>query len=158
MSNNVALEQRLLRVERWNRFLAAALVLLITAILTFGSGLSATDAEQKSISASAFQLIDSNGKVVAALKVGVQGPGLFILDPQGRNRIALTHEPAQSGLFILDEAGDSRIGIVQFAHRGGDVALHGPETRGAAVLYYKNDGSLSFYDTDGKVIDRYPRK
>ncbi|MDH3732773.1 MAG: hypothetical protein OEU54_04530 [Gemmatimonadota bacterium] len=35
---------------------------------------------------------------------------------------------------------------------------HGPEMKGAAVLYLKGDGSLTFYGDDGAVLDRFPAR
>ena len=52
--------------------------------------------------------------------------------------------------------GTTRVGVAQFAHGGGGFALHGPEAKGAAVLYLQGDGSLTFYGPDGDVQARYP--
>ena len=49
-----------------------------------------------------------------------------------------------------------RVGVAQFSHGGGGFALHGPGTRGAAVLYLRGDGSLTQYDTTGVVTARWP--
>ena len=79
-------------------------------------------------------------------------PALYFRDAEGVTRLALFHEAEASGVYVSDETGTTRIGIAQFAHGGGGVALHGPESRGAAVLYYKDDGSLRFFDGNGAVI------
>ena len=81
---------------------------------------------------------------------------LQVVDGDGRVRIDLRHDAEETGLFILDEAGDTRLGAAQFAHGGGGYALHGPQGRGAAVLYLKDDGSLTLYDQDGDVTARFP--
>jgi hypothetical protein len=101
--------------------------------------------------------VNTDGDVVARLGVDDENTiGLFISDGDGNLRVSVTHEPEQSALFIRDERGDIRVGVAQFSHGGGGVALHGPEAKGAAVLYYKNGGSLSFYSADGATELRLP--
>lgn len=80
--------------------------------------------------------------------------GLYLKDRNGVNRASLFHADDGTGLYIMDEGGVTRIGIAQFAHGGGGVALHGPESKGATVLYYKNDGSLRFFDAQGVVTNQ----
>ena len=81
---------------------------------------------------------------------------LQLVDRVGRVRMELRHDSTETGLFVLDEAGDTRVGVVQFGHGGGGFALHGPKMKGAAVLYLKGTGSLSFYDASGAVAARFP--
>ncbi len=65
----------------------------------------------------------------------------------------------QTGLFLRDAEGTVRLGAAQFAHGGGGCALHGEESKGAAVLYQKGGkGSLSFYDEAGGVTHRVPKR
>jgi len=59
-------------------------------------------------------------------------------------------------LYVRDASDQVRIGVAQFAHGGGGVALHGAAAKGAAVLYFKEQGSLTFYDSEGNVIARSP--
>jgi hypothetical protein len=47
------------------------------------------------------------------------------------------------------------VGGTLFAHGGGGFALHGPEAKGAAVLYLKGDGNLTFFGAEGEVQARY---
>lgn len=54
------------------------------------------------------------------------------------------------------KTGDTRIGVAQFAHGGGGFALHGPEAKGAAVLYLKERGTLTFYGDEGGVTRQAP--
>ena len=70
--------------------------------------------------------------------------------------LALAHDPGGSALFIRDSEGVIRVGVAQFAHGGGGVALHGPGSKGAAVLYFQEAGSLTFYDPDGNPTMRLP--
>lgn len=78
-------------------------------------------------------------------------PGLYLKDSNGVKRAALFHADDATGPYIMDADGVTRIGIAQFAHGGGGVALHGPESKGAAVLYLKDEGSLRFFDSEGVV-------
>ena len=84
--------------------------------------------------------------------------GLFINDPGGSVRLALAHDSQGSALFIRDAEGVIRVGIAQFAHGGGGVALHGPGSRGAAVLYLEEAGSLTFYDPEGQPVFKIPEQ
>jgi hypothetical protein len=70
------------------------------------------------------------------------------------DRVALLHEADTDGLFVMDAEGTTRIGVAQFSHGGGGFALHGPESKGAAVLYLKGDGSLRFFDQEGAVTNQ----
>jgi hypothetical protein len=81
---------------------------------------------------------------------------LQVVDEAGRVRIDLRHDSTETGLFVLDEAGDPRVGAAQFAHGGGGFALHGPRLKGAAVLYLKGSGTLTFFDSAGTVTSRFP--
>lgn len=125
------LEERIGRLERMNRVFVAALTILLAAIL-----LSAVRVSQ-------------TVEVVQARKIQ-------LVDDQGRVRIELRHNEEETGLFIMDEAGDTRLGAAQFAHGGGGYALHGPNMKGAAVLYLAGEGSLSIYDSLGSRTARFP--
>jgi hypothetical protein len=124
------LERRLRRLERSNSLLLAGLV-IVTALFLVAAAPSSSAQE-----------------VIRAERVE-------IVDAEGRVRMQLKHDSEETGLFILDEFGDRRLGAAQFAH-GGGFALHGPEAKGAAVLYLRGDGSLTFYDEAGEVVNRFP--
>jgi hypothetical protein len=73
----------------------------------------------------------------------------------------LSDDPLQlelnGGRFKLSIASlESRVVAAQFAHGRGGFALHGPESKGAAVLYLKEEGSLTFHGSDGEVTARLP--
>lgn len=59
-------------------------------------------------------------------------------------------------LFLQDSARTIRVGLAQFAHGGGGLALHGPDARGAAVLYFKERGTLTFYGESGQRLLQLP--
>jgi len=147
--------RRLARVERRQRWLAAA-------FLTLGAGWVGTAARDVSevpdvLRARAVQMVDAEGRVRAELAIDDDGSaGLFVRDEEGRSRAVLVHDAAQSALYLLDEDGTIRVGSAQYAHGGGGFALHGPKSEGAAVLYLKDEGSLTFYGHDGAVLERIP--
>lgn len=70
--------------------------------------------------------------------------------------MALVHKREETGMFISDADKFVRVGAAQFAHGCGGFALHGPESKGGAALYYKTRGSLTFYEGDGKIVQRIP--
>ena len=137
--------QELILVRRQNRLLTALLIIAVAGVL---SGATTSDT---TIRASSIQLIDANGSIRAELGIRDGSPGLFIVDENGVDRIRLVDQIDGTGLYIQDESGTTRLGAAQFAHGGGGFALHGPESKGAAVLYLKNQGSLRFFDSDGNV-------
>ena len=112
----------------------------------------------KNIKTENLQLVDSIGTVRAELRMEEGHPSFSLFDEREKVRFVLTQEKEQTGLFILDETGTVRIGTAQFSHGGGGFALHGANAEGAAVLYLKEDGSLTFYDKEGKVSLRIPHK
>ncbi|MBE0593167.1 MAG: hypothetical protein IH616_12275 [Gemmatimonadales bacterium] len=126
------LEYRVLRLERANRWLGAGLALSLVVCLG------------------------------AFLPPRAQSPDILrarrlqVIDDQGRVRIDLRHDSTETGLFVLDGVGEPRVGAAQFAHGGGGFALHGPGLKGAAVLYLKGTGSLTFFDSAGTVTSRFP--
>lgn len=106
--------------------------------------------------APAYVLTDSSGLVRGEWTVRDGNPVITLLDTNGRERVTLVHDQQQTALFLRDEHGDTRVGVAQFSHGGGGFALHGDNMKGAAVLYYKNGGSLSFFDTLGTITARVP--
>lgn len=152
------LEKRVKRLEWWNRFL----LLGVMSLLTFGfttQVVSAKSKIDKVLRAERLEIVGQGGEPAIILGSDDEGaPGLFINDPGGSMRVALTHDPGGSALFLRDAEGVIRVGVAQFAHGGGGVALHGPGSRGAAVLYLKESGSLTFYDLEGNPTLSVPEK
>lgn len=141
------IEARIAKLERSNRALLACFAGCAVVLAVVGAGGSAD-----TVRASAFLLVDGDGAVRAEIALKDGNPGLFLKDGNGVDRLLAVHEPDGTGLSINDATGTTRIGVVQFAHGGGGVALHGPDSKGAAVLYLKDQASLRFYDQDGKVV------
>jgi len=147
-------ERRLKRLERQNR-LQMFVILGFLALLIYGSFPQSED--NKIVRCQRLEVVDEHGHSIAVLGVDADGSrGLFIHDPNDRLRLAAVQDPNQSAFYIFDTTGTVRIGVAQFAHGGGGVALHGENSKGAAVLYYKDSGSLSFYNTAGKITSRIP--
>ena len=150
-----ALERRVASLERQNRLLLAGLIAAVGASLVGASGPGTNEV----VRAGAFEVIDSGGRVVAALRAGTAGPELVLRDAAEVTRLRLSHDAEQTALMIQDASGTTRVGVAQFAHGGGGFALHGEEARGAAVLYLaKGEGSLRFFGTEGQVLAKLPRE
>lgn len=145
-----ALGRRVARLQRSNRRYFVGLVLVAAGVIM------AMSADGGTVRGSAFELVDEEGRVRAALKLEDGQPLMVFSDAEGQERMQLFHGNEATGVYVLDEAGTPRIGIAQFAHGGGGVALHGPESKGAAVLYLKGSGSLRFFDTEGKLTLSVP--
>lgn len=142
------LEQRTGRLEAWNRVL---LIVTGTCLVVILSGAAST---RDVVQAGSFQLVSSEGDVRAELVLRDGDPGLYFKDAANVDRVAVFHDADASGVYVMDVDGVTRIGIAQFSHGGGGVALHGPESKGAAVLYFKEEGSLRFFDGDGNVTNQ----
>lgn len=141
------LERRIARLERvaWPMLVAIG-VSAIALVLMAATGPGA-------VRATAFQLISADGSVRGELVMHDDQPVFRLKDENGIDRIALFHRADASGLYVSDPEGVTRIGVAQFSHGGGGVALHGPDSKGAAVLYLKNTGSLRFFDKTGAVTN-----
>ena len=147
------LEQRIEHLEKSNkRFLLLLAAFLALAVFTFARPRQTQDV----LAVQRLTLVDGKGEVHAELALRDGSPGLFLKDKTGKDRVVLIHDSDQSALFIKDETETTRIGVAQFSHGGGGFALHGPESKGAAVLYFKEKGSLRIFDRDGVVTDQVP--
>jgi hypothetical protein len=147
------LERRIVALERRSRRwkVLGPGCLVIVSIWTCYPG-----AVREGVVARGFTLVDASGRAQAELRMTEEGPGLYLLDAQGTARASLVHNREETALYLRDAADQIRIGVAQFAHGGGGVALHGEAARGAAVLYFKEQGSLTFYDVEGNVVTRIP--
>lgn len=149
------IERRLAAVERRNRLLAATLALaLLGAVLL--AAVPGTEPPKPVARAERFQLVDGAGAVRGELRVEDGSPVFALLDEAGVERLSLSHQPDATAFTIWDSSGVIRVGAAQFSHGGGGFALHGPQSKGAAVLYLKGTGSLSFYGPEGEVTLRLP--
>jgi hypothetical protein len=142
------MQEDILHLRRWNRVLVTAGVICLVALL------SGAKSDQSVVKATSIQLISPAGDVRAEISMRNGSPGVYLKDENGVDRVAIYHDSEGSGLHIMDGDAITRIGVVQFAHGGGGVALHGPESRGAAVFYLKTEGSLSFFDKDGQITNQ----
>ena len=152
------LEKRVKRLEWWNRIL----VLGVVSMLAYGFTTQVVPAKsrtEKVVRTERLEIMGKQGEPAAILGFDDDGAaGLFINDPGGSMRVALAHDADGSALFIRDADGVIRVGVAQFAHGGGGVALHGPNSQGAAVLYFKESGSLTFFDPLGNPTLRLPEE
>ncbi len=153
MTARKQLEDRVAGVERKTQCLMLFLAGLITVVLVAaGVGPTSRDVLQ----ATSFELVDSEGIVRAAIEMRDGFPAISLRDQRRGERVLITSTNSETAVFIKDSTGTIRLGMAQFAHGGGGFAAHGPESKGAAVLYLKGRGSLSFIDADGNVVMRLP--
>lgn len=146
-STNTTFETRLMRLEIANK------VLVLVALLGIGIVAVRTNDRPDVIQARTIQLLDAQDRIAAELAIRNGETGLYVMDIGGKTRAALFHSNEATGLYINDKDEVTRIGVAQFAHGGGGIALHGPESKGAAVLYFKDTGSLRFFDAGGQVTN-----
>ncbi|MBT8400704.1 MAG: hypothetical protein KJO98_09525 [Rhodothermia bacterium] len=153
MTADNLVQDRISRLERRNRWTMSFLGVLIGVFL-LAAGMQRVGPD--AVRASSFEMVDSNGAVRAAIEMREGFPAIAVYDGNGQERILLTSTVSESAVFIKDSTGTTRLGMAQFAHGGGGFAAHGPESKGAAVLYLKGRGSLSFIDPDGNMVMRLP--
>ncbi|MDH3533736.1 MAG: hypothetical protein OEO82_12465, partial [Gammaproteobacteria bacterium] len=132
--------------------LQRSVIFLTLLLIIVAAWILFAPATHKELRAEAFELVTSDGTVVAVLESRKGYPTLALKDEAGVDRVSLFHGAEGSGLYVLDGAATTRIGIAQFAHGGGGVALHGAESKGALVMYYKKSGSVRFFDHAGTII------
>lgn len=152
-SRQLEIERRVLALEAQGRRLkmfGLGCLAIALAWTCYSGGL------RDEVRARSLTLVNGSDQTYAELKMTEDGPGLFLRDPGGVARLSLVHNEDETALYIRDADDQVRIGVAQFAHGGGGVALHGEAARGAAVLYFKEQGSLTFYDLDGNVVTRIP--
>lgn len=148
------LEKRIKRLEIQNRLLIFSFVFIL--FLSFNHGCETNPAAQ-TVRCSKLEVVDQNGSVMAMIGTDADGSrGLFLYDEQANLRVATIYDSTQSAFYAIDSEGAIRAGLAQYAHGGGGLALHGAGSKGGAVLYFKNSGSLSFYDGEGRTTMRIP--
>lgn len=148
--NEHNLERRIARLERGNH------VYQILLLIFASFGLLALTGDDGALRARSFELVSEDGLLRASLRLDEGNPVFTLNDENGLERLKLFYEPDATGIYVLDAESTPRIGIAQFSHGGGGVALHGPKSKGAAVLYLHGEGSLRFFDPDGEVTTRVP--
>ncbi len=143
------------KIRRLEIFIAI-LTMLVIALIAMLFKTSSSSSEV--IQARGFQLISEGGQPMGGLMFQDGFPSVYLTDGDGNNRLIATHDTDGTHLFLKDESGTTRVGVAQFAHGGGGFALHGEHSKGAAVLYFKEKGSLRFFDADGKVTNQLKAK
>ncbi len=144
---------RLSREIYFHRLALTGMVLVCSMTLLTAAGQSTTD---DPVTAKSFQLIDDAGGLRAELKTEDGHPALYMFDADAKQRIALWTDDNATGLYLKDASETTRVGAALFA-QGGGFALHGPESRGAAVMTFM-DGKreIRFYNDEGEVSERFP--
>ena len=131
-------------------FIALAVSLLALLLATINSYKHASNTQNLTVRQ--IQIVDGDGNIRASVSAADNQPSIRLRDASGQDRLALISDDQQSALLIYDAEGTVRLGASQFDHGGGGFALHGENSRGAAVLYLKQQGRLTFYDEDGGII------
>ena len=153
----MSIEQRMRRLEWANRLLWVGILCL--SLYGFRQRAVPAAKTERLVRTERIEIVDSQGRTAIVLGFDDQNAaGVYINDADGSMRVALAHDAGGSALFLRDADGVIRVGVAQFAHGGGGVALHGPASQGAAVLYFKEKGTLTFYDPAGEQILRLPEE
>jgi hypothetical protein len=140
MKSTQARLEMLERQNRWLTIIAGATIITLLVAATGGPAV---------IRATSIQLVDG---VRAELSLNGAAGGRHIKDEDGNDRILASHDSEGSGIYVNDDQGTTRFEIAQFAHGG--VALHGPKSKGATVLYLKGEGVLRFFDDERNVTNQ----
>ncbi|MGI9517808.1 MAG: hypothetical protein ACR2NP_12225 [Pirellulaceae bacterium] len=140
--------------ELWFHRVALAGMVLCGGIMLLTAAQESTSDEP--VTGKSFQLIDDAGGLRAELKTQDGHPALYMYDANSKQRVALWTDDNATALHLKDGDETTRVGAALFA-QGGGFALHGPESRGAAVMTFM-DGQreIRFYDDEGDVTERFP--
>lgn len=154
---NDALLEHLRRIERTNRRLSAAVVLLLLGGIV-AVGIGAAGSRPRTLDAERITLRDKAGKVRAELIADREGPGLTLFDADGTERIRF--HAADDGTTTLNLAtpsrdrGPSRSIAVRSAVDGWSTLSFTDATkqeRLAVGLGYDGEPRLRMYTKDGKA-------
>jgi len=143
----MTIEERLEKIEKKvkrNNLILLAVVLLAVLAMTVGA-----NSHKKVIEASAFNLIDENGKIRARLCMLKEGPVLRLYDEYENPRAAMGVAKEGPVLSLADEKGEVRAGL-NASKRGPALGLYDENGKIRAIL-----GRNKVTTPDGKVIS-YP--
>jgi hypothetical protein len=112
-----AIEARLARVERTNRWLVGVAAGSVALLLAAGAS-----REEATVRARAFVVVDEAGRPRAELAVRDGHPALLLRDASGVERLLATDDADGTRVYLNDGDGTTRVGLAQFAHGGGGVA------------------------------------
>jgi len=103
------------------------------------------------IRAERFEVVDQDGKVVAALDATSEdGPRLMLFDGAGKTRVWLNVTKDGPGLTLYDGAGKDRISLDVTKNDSG-LTLYDAKGKGRVWLNVRKDGpGLTLYDAPGK--------
>ena len=149
----MTIEDRLTRLERRNRRLTLALVLIgVVAALIVTTGMDRADAVPEKVTARRFELVDENGKVQAVLGVANDSPFLNLSDKNGKLRVGLGVTMGMvPSLSLFDDNGNPRAGLMVIKDSSilnlSDANGHVRANLGTT----KNGGNVLLMDENGKV-------
>ncbi len=146
--------KRIKHLELCNMLLMGLVILLLLKVFLPTFFFDDNSPARTIIQTSALQLKDANNQIRAGLEVIEGVPNFYLTDEKGNKRFIVSHSNEATQLFMNDAQGTTRVGIAQFSHGGGGFALHGEHSKGAAVLYFKEKGSLRFFDEQGKTTNQ----
>lgn len=147
-------EARLRRLEVVNRVLVLGVCALGSLAM---AGRAAPVDPPESLRTRGIEVVDHAGNVHVRITATTEGAEMSFLDAKGVERVALGHDGEDTAMYLKDAAGTTRAGVAQFGHGGGGFALHGEDSKGAAVLYLKGaKGTLRMFGVDGKVQHQFP--
>jgi len=155
------------KVDRFTKVMLAVIaaglwVLILRPVVVPGSVRAAAGKQvpvAKVLRAERFEVVDSSGKVRAALETLPDGsPGLTLRDKDGQMRAWLSLLPDGSpGLTLRDKDGQMRAGLL-LSNGSPGLSLWGKDGKGGAMLAVRADGSpeLALYDKDGRLVWQTP--
>ncbi len=149
----MTIEERLTKLERKNRMLTLALVLVsLAATLVVTVGMGPPEAVPEEVKARRFILVDAYGKARAGMFFDNADPHLDLLDENGNVRLGLTVvKGIGPRLGLWDENGKLRVGLAldkDFPSLG----FYDESGKGRAGLTVAKDGPrFGLYDENGKM-------
>ncbi len=147
------MEQRIIKLER--KIIWLYVLFLISLLIVIYGFVKNDPLSANSLQLNKLTLVDASGIKYAEIRKDSNSAGIFIFDENGVERLQMFHSKDGTGFYISDSTENTRLGAAHFSHGGSGFALHGENGKGAAVLYHKGNGALTFYDTLGSIQNQF---
>jgi hypothetical protein len=144
------LEKELVGAKRRSRVMLVAVAMTVAGMFLLCAG----NGVQKSVRAQSFELVDQNGKTLAALETRENGTGLTILDQNGNDRVTLQLDNEEMpGVVLFDKNGKARVQMSVGTDGAPGLGLLDQDGTVRVAQLLKADGTsaLGLFDQNGEI-------
>jgi hypothetical protein len=177
---NATLSERMDKIEKHNRLLKGAMVVLVMFLSTFvliGAKVGPNDGQFRKITAQSISIVGDTGQEVMLigfqkelgtgirifnisgkriLGIGITpdggGSGILVADKEGRPRIGLGMDEGIPSVAMTDENGKKILAMGGDAQGYGFVVMDANEVERAGLGFNKGDTGVVLYDDKGQYV------